>query len=163
MEHATLSWSFGDPTGWTVACGLFLLWSGVLGLGFYSISYRLLTMGSLDQKRRPRRRVSVLIGTAIALAVFSTLYFTSLRGFSQLDLRNDELTIRYILPERTTIVPFTEVINVEEEPAYKGRWRLVLTTDSSVTYESALAFRTEVQKAGEFLRQQMAQPYSLQR
>jgi hypothetical protein len=120
-------------------------------------------MGSLDQKRRPRRRVSVMIGTAIALAVFSTLYFTSLRGFSQLDLRNDELTIRYILPERTTIVPFTEVINVEEEPAYKGRWRLVLTTDSSVTYESALAFRTEVQKAGEFLRQQMVQPYSLQR
>lgn len=163
MEHATLSWSFGDPTGWTIACVLFLLWSGVVGVGFYSISYRLLTMGSLDQKQLPSRRVSVILGTVIGLTVFSALYFASLSGFSQLDLYNDQLTFRYILPERTTSLPFHEVVNVQEEPAYKGRWRLILTTESSGTYESALAFRTEVHRAGDFLRQQMVQPYSLQR
>jgi len=162
MEHATLSWSFGDPTGWTVACVLFLLWSAVVGVGFYSISYRLARMGSLDQEQRPSRRVSVILGVVAGLAVFSALYLTSLRGFSQLDFRNGQLTVRYILPERTTVLPFHEVISVQEEPAYKGRWRLVLTTDSTVIYESALAFRTEVHKAGDFLRQQMVQPYSLQ-
>jgi hypothetical protein len=163
MEHATLCWSFGDPTGWTVACVLFLLWSGVVGVGFYSISYRLLNMGSLDQKERPNHRASVMLGVVIGLALFSALYFTSLSGFSQLDLHNDQLTFRYILPERTTSLPFHEVINVTEEPTYKGRWRLILTTESNGTYESALAFRTEVQNAGDFLRQQMVQPYSLQR
>ena len=161
MEHATLTWSFGDPTGWTVACVLFLLWAGVMGVGFYSISYRLIRMGSLDQGQRPSRRISVTLGAAVALTVFAALYSTSLGGFSQLDLRNGQLIVRYILPERTTTLPFHEVISVQEEPAYKGRWRLVLTTDSR-TYESALAFRGEVHKAGDFLRQQMIQPYSLQ-
>jgi hypothetical protein len=162
MEHATLSWSFGDPTGWRVACVLFLLWSSVVGVGFYSISYRLLTMGSLDQHQRPSRRASVMLGAIVGLAVFAALYFTSLNGFSHLDLHADQLTFRYILPARTSSLPFHEVINVREEPGYKGRWRLILTTESSGNYESALAFRTEVHKAADFLRQQMMQPHSLQ-
>lgn len=163
MEHATQTWSFGDPTGWTVACVLFSLWSGVVGLGVYGISYRLLTMGSLDQEQRAGRQTSVVLGTLVALTIFFALYFTSLSGFSQLDLRDDQLTVRYILPERTTILPISEVINVQEEPAYKGRWRLVFTTETSGTYESALASRTDVRKAGDFLRQQLAQPYTLHR
>jgi len=162
MEHATQTWSFGDPTGWTVACVLFSLWSGVVGLGVYGISYRLLTMGSLDQEQRAGRQTSVVLGTLVALAVFFALHFTSLSGFSQLDLRDDQLTVRYILPERTTILPLSEVINVQEEAAYKGRWRLVFTTESSGTFEGALASRTNVRKAGDFLRQ-LAQPYTLHR
>ena len=163
MEHATLSWSFGDPTGWTIACVLFLLWSCLVGLGISSISYRLLSMGSLDQKQRASRRASGMLGTVIALTIFSALYFASLRGFTQLDLRNDQLTLRYILPERTRALPFSEVVSVHEEPAYKGRWRLIVITDSNGTFESALSFGTEVHKAGDFLRQQMVKPYFLPR
>ena len=163
MDHATSSWSFGDPTGWTIACVLFLLWSGLVGLGVSSISYRLLSMGSLDQKLRASRRASGILGTGIALAMFSTLYVASLSGFTQLELRNDQLTLRYILPERTRALSFSEVVNVHEEPAYKDRWRLIVITDSSGTYESALSFGMEVHKAGDFLRQQMVQPYSLSR
>ena len=161
MEQATLSWSFGDPSGWSVACVLFLLWSGVVGAGIYSISYRFLNMGSLDQEQRPSRRMSVLLGTVIGLGIFSALYLTSLSGFSHLDLEGGQVTIHYILPERTTVLAFGDVINVQEEPAYKGRWRLVLSTETSRTYESALASRTEVHTAGDFLRQQMVQPYFL--
>jgi hypothetical protein len=163
MEHATQSWAFGDPTGWTIACVLFLLWSGVVGLGVYGISYRLLTMGSLDQEQRAGRQTSVVLGILVALAIFLALYSTSLSGFSQLDLRDGQLTFRYILPERTMVLPFSEVINVQEEPAYKSRWRLVLTTETSGTYESALASRTDVHRAGDFLRDQIAQPFSLHR
>jgi hypothetical protein len=163
MDHATQSWAFGDPTGWTIACFLFGLWSGVVGLGVYSISYRLLSMGSLDQEQKVSRRTSVVLGTLVALAIFSTLYFTSLSGFSQLDLRNGTLTFRYMLPERTMVLPFSEVMIVQEEPAFKGRWRLVLTTETNETYESALTSRTDVHRAGDFLRQQLAQPSSLRR
>jgi hypothetical protein len=163
MEHATQSWTFGDPTGWTIACALFLLWSGVVGLGVYGISYRLLTMGSLDQEQRAGRQTSVVLGTLVALPIFFALYFTSLSGFSRLDFRDGQLTLRYILPERNMVLPFSEVMNVQEEPAFKSRWRLVLTTETSGTYESALASRMDVRRAGDFLRQQMAQPYSLHR
>jgi len=163
MEHATQTWSFGDPTGWTVACVLFSLWSGVVGLGVYGISYRLLTMGSLDQEQRAGRQTSIVLGTLVALAIFFALYFTSLSGFSQRDLRDDQLTVRYILPERSMVLSFSEVMNVQEEQAYKGLWRLVLTTETSGTYESVLASRTDVRKAGDFLRRQMTQPYSLHR
>ena len=163
MEHTTQTWSFGDPTGWTIACVLFFLWAGVVGLGVYGISYRLVSMGSLDQEQRAGRQTSIVLGTLVALAIFFALYFTSLSGFSQLDLRDDQLTVRYILPERTTILPLSEVVNVQEEPAYKGRWRLVFTTETSGTFESALASRTDVHKAGDFLRQQLAQPYTLHR
>jgi hypothetical protein len=156
-----LSWSFGDPMGWTIASVLFLLFSSGIGWAVYGLSYRLLSMGSLDQEQPAGRRVSVVLGTLLALAIFSALYVTSLSGFSQLDLRDGQLIVRYILPERTIVLPFIEVMNVQEEPAFKSQWRLVLTTDTSGSYESALASRADVHRAGEFLRQQMTQPYSL--
>jgi hypothetical protein len=120
-------------------------------------------MGSLDQEQRASRQTSVVLGILVALPIFFALYFTSLSGFSQLDLRDGQLTFRYILPERTVVLPFSEVINVQEEPAYKGRWRLVLATETNGTYESVQASRIDVRRAGDFLRQQIAQPYSLHR
>ena len=156
-----MSWSFGDPTGWMVAC----LFFGLLSIGFgwlvYGISYRLVSMGSLDERGQATGRTSIILGCLFAVGIFSALYFTSLSGFSKLDFRDGHLTVRYILPERIIVLPFIEVMNVQEEPAFKGQWRLVLTTDTSGSYESALASRADVYRAGEFLRQQMAQPYSL--
>lgn len=113
-------------------------------------------MGSLDEEQRAGGRTSVISGTVLSLEVFFALYFTSLSGFSRLDLRADRLTIHYILPERTTILSFGDVTSVQEEPAHKGRRRLVLTTETSGTSERALVSRTDVRKVGEFLRQQMA-------
>jgi hypothetical protein len=162
METAIMSWSFGDPTGWMVGCLFFGLLSLVLGGLVYGVSFRLTRMGSLDEPRQANRRPSVVLGCLMAMGIFSTLYVTSLSGFSQIEFRNGHLTIHYMLPERTVVLPFIEVMHVQEEPAFKGQWRLVLTTETSGTYESALASQSDVHKAGEFLRQQMAQPYSLQ-
>jgi hypothetical protein len=162
MEMATMRWSFGDPTGWMVGCLFFGLFSLGLGVLVNGVSFRLACMGSLDEPRQASRRLSVVLGCLMAMGIFSALYVTSLSGFSQLEFRNGHLTIQYILPERTVELPFIEVMNVQEEPAFKGQWRLVLTTETSGTYESALASQSAVHKAGEFLRQQMAQPYSLQ-
>jgi len=158
MEMTTMSWSFGDPTGWMVGCLFFGFLSLVLGGLVYGVSFRLASMGSLDEPRQASRRPSVVLGCLMAMGIFSALYVTSLSGFSQLELRNDHFTIQYMLPERTVVLPFIEVMHVQEEPAFKGRWRLVLTTATSGTYESALASQSDVHKAGEFLRQQMAQP-----
>ncbi len=118
-------------------------------------------MGSLDQEQPAGRRVSIVLSILLTLGIFSTFYFTSLSGFSRLDLRDSHLTIQYSLPERTVVLPFIEVLNVQEESAFKGRWRLVLITDTSGVYESTLASQADVHRAGEFLKHQMVQPYSL--
>jgi len=157
-----LSWSFGDPTGWAIGCGFFLLISTAIGWVVYGSSYRLLNMGSLDLRDQVRRWPSVMFGALVALGIFTMLYATSLSGFSQLDYRTGQLIIHYMLPERTVILPFIEIMNVQEEPAFKGRWRLVLTTDTSGTYESVLASYDEVRHAGEWVKRQMRQPNSLQ-
>jgi hypothetical protein len=161
MEMATMSWSFGDPTGWMVGCLFFGLISLVLGGLVYGVSSRLTSMGSLDEPRQASRRPSVVLGCLMAIGIFSALYVTSLSGYSQLELRNGHLTIHYMLPESTVVLPFIEVMHVQEEPAFKGQWRLVLTTETSRTYESVLASPSDVHRAGEFLRQLMTQPYSL--
>ena len=156
-----ISWSFGDPTGWTIACAFFVLLSGAIGGGLYALSYRLLMMGSLDLEQKASPRASIVLGTLVTVAIFSALYFTSLSGFSRLDLSDGRLTIHYSLPERTVALPFSDILNVQGEPAYKGRWRLTLTTTTGGSYESALAFRDDVDRAEEFLKEQMALPNSL--
>lgn len=156
-----LSWSFGDPTGWAISCGFFLFISTAIGWAVYSISYRLLNMGSLDLRDQVRRWPSVMFGALVALGIFAMVYATSLSGFSQLEYRDGQLTILYMLPERAVSLPFIEVMNVQEEPAFKGRWRLVLTTDTSGGYESALASHADVRQAGEWLRRQMSHPQSI--
>ena len=156
-----MSWSFGDPTGWMIG----YLFFGFLSLGLgglvYGVSFRLTRMGSLDDPHQASRRPSSVLGCLMAIGIFSALYVTSLSGFSQLEFRNGHLTMQYMLPERTVVLPFIDVRTVQEEPAFKGQWRLVLTTETSGTYESVLASRTDVHKAGQFLRQQMAQPQAL--
>lgn len=159
-ELQPISWSFGDPTGWAIGGGVFLMLSIGLGWAVHGISYRLLTMGSLDRRDQVRRWPSAMVGFLVALVIFSMLYATSLSGFLQLDYRNGQLTIHYRLPSRTVVLQFIEVMKVREESAFKGRWRLVLTTDTSGTYESALASQVDVHRAAEALRQLMANPYA---
>ena len=158
-----LSWSFGDPTGWAIVCGLFLSFSTAVGWGVCGISYHFLSMGSLDQRQRASCRPCVVLGGLTALIIFAAFYFTSLRGFPQLDYRTGQLTIHYMLPERTVVLPFIEVMNVQEVPAFKGQWRLVVVTDTSGIYESALSSQADVNRAAELLRRQMVRPYSSRR
>ena len=163
MENTSLNWSFGDPTGWTIACIFFVVISSVIGGGIYGVSYRLLCMGSLGEGHAVSRRFSLAMGFLFAIGIFFALYLSTLSGFLALGLRDGLLTLQYILPDRTVILPVSEVLTVQEEPAYKGRWRLILTAGTSGTYESALASRMDVRRAGDFLTQQIAQPSSLRR
>jgi hypothetical protein len=144
-----------------IACAFFVLLSGTIGGGLYALSYRLLMMGSLDLEQKASPRASIVLGALVAVAIFSALYLTSLSGFSRLDLSDGRLTIHYSLPDRTVVLPFSDILNVQGEPAYKGRWRLILTTTTGGSYESALAFGDDVHRAEEFLKEQMTLPNSL--
>lgn len=158
-----MSWSFGDPTGWTIACIFFVVISSVIGGGIYGLSYCLLCMGSLGEGHAVSRRFSLAMGFLFAVGIFSAVYLSTLSGFVTLELRDGQFTLQYILPERVVVLPLIEVVNVQAEPTYKGRWRLVLSTETNGTYESALASRTDVHSARASLEQQLAQPDSFRR
>lgn len=163
LDHAPLSWTFGDQTGWMVAGGFFALFSAAIGWIVAGLSSRLLTMGSPDQTVPASRRGSIILGMIVGGSIFSTLALTSLSGFAQLALQNGTLTLQYRWTGEKVVLPFIEVMNIQEEPAYKGQWRLVVVTDTSGTYESALSSQAEVHRAAERLRQEMARPFSLLR
>jgi hypothetical protein len=157
LDPQALSWSFGDPTGWVIAGGFFLVLSIGIGWLVYGISYRLLARGGLGLRDRLPRWPRALLGTVVALGIFVLLYASSLRGFSRLDYRHGQLTIHYLVPARSAVLGFIQVMNIQEAPAFKGRWRLVLITDVSGSYESALASRDDVHQAAEWLRREMRQ------
>lgn len=154
-----MRWSFGDPTGWMIGGGVFLALSLAIGWAVYGVSYRLQSMGSLGHSVPASRRGSVVFGLIIGGGVFAMLVLTSLSGFAQLVLQNGNLTIQYRWSGQKIVLPFIEVMNVQEEPAYKGQWRLVIVTDTSGIYESALSSQINVHRVAEVLRHQMAHPH----
>jgi len=158
-----MSWSFGDPTGWTSACIVFLVISCVIEVGISSLSYRLLCMGSLGEGQAVGRRFSFALGFLCAVGIFSAVYLSSLTGFVTLEFHDGQIVLEYILPKRTVVLPVTEVFHIQEEPAYKGRWRLVLSTEPSETYDSALASGAEVHRAGAWLSNELTISHSFRR
>lgn len=163
METTLLSWSFGDPIGSTVAGVVFVALAGGIGFMVYGASYRLLTMGSLDETHRVSHRFSLALGLLFALVIFSACYATTLSGFFQLDLQGGQLTFHYMLPERIHTVAVEDVADLREEPAFKGQWRLIVTTADGDRYESVLATHEAVRQAEEALIQRVARSGSLRR
>lgn len=159
VDLPMLSWTFGDQTGWMIAGGFFALLSVAIGWGVYAVSCKLLTMGSLDLAVPTSRRGGIMLGIVVGGGVFAMLVLTSLSGFAQLVLQNGNLTIQYRWSGQKIVLPFIEVMNVQEEPAYKGQWRLVIVTDTSGIYESALSSQINVHRVAEVLRHQMAHPH----
>lgn len=158
-----MSWSFGDDTGWMIGGGIFLAISLVIGWGVYAVSNRLLAMGSLDRSVPMSRRGSVVLGLIVGGGLFAIIAMTSLSGFAHLMLQGGTLTIQYRWTGQAVVLPFIEVMNIQEEPAFKGQWRLVVVTDTNGIYESALASQADVHRAAEILRQQMLQPYAVEK
>lgn len=138
--------------------GFFALISSGIGWVVYGLFHKLLTMGSPDQSLTASRRGGIILGIFVGGGVFAMLALTSLSGFARLTLQEGSLTIQYRWTGQEVILPFIEVMHVREEPAYKGQWRLVVTTDTNGIYESALSSPTVVRAAAELLRTKMTQP-----
>ncbi len=153
-----MSWSFGDQAGWMMAGSFFALLSSGIGWVVYGLFFQLRTMGSLGQSGTVSRREGVIIGIVVGGSVFAMLALTSLSGFARLTLQEAHLTIQYRWTGQEVVLPFLEVMDVREEPAFKGQWRLVVATDTKRIYESALSSPTVVRAAVKILRTKMTQP-----
>ena len=158
VDHVSLSWAFGDQAGWMMAASFFALLSSGIGWVVYGLFSQLRTMGSLGQSGTVSRRGGVVLGVVVGGSVFAMLALTSLSGFARLTLQEGHLTIQYRWTGQEVVLPFIEVMDVREEPAYKGQWRLVVVTDTNGSYESALSSPSAVRAAAELLRTNMTQP-----
>lgn len=158
VDHASFSWTFGGQTGWMIGGGFFALLSSGIGWAVYGLFSKLRTMGSLGQSSTVSRRGGVILGVFVGGSVFAMLALTSLSGFARLTLQEGSLTIQYRWTGQEVVLPFIEVMDIREEPAFKGQWRLVVVTDTKGIYESALSSPTIVRAAAELLRAKMTQP-----
>ncbi len=141
--HAVLS----DSTGAQWGALFFLTFSIVLGVLTYGAVIRIVSMGKMNEGRRAGRGAGIALGLIVAIGTFSAFYATSIAGFYDLRVQGDQVVLHYILPERYVTRSAVDLLKVEEEPAFKSNWRLVVHDVNGEVYQSALAGRQDVQQA----------------
>jgi hypothetical protein len=138
-------YELSSPSGATVAFVVFLLLALTLSMVLYAVLVR------RSARRAPFEGASAvhvpfaaLLSTAVFALLFGALYFTTLGGFYQVELLDDEVRLHYLFPAHIVTVSRLELTQAERIPAHRGRWHLRLRTQQGDTYESALANDREV-------------------
>lgn len=94
-----------------------------------------------------RRRAGLVLAGITALSLFVVCYASSLAGFYDVQVRDDQVVLHYLFPERYVTRLAVNVLKVEEEPAFQSKWRLVVQDVDGGVYQSALSSRQEVEQA----------------
>lgn len=130
--------SFGSRSGSWAALTLFGAIFAILGA--------LITREMARRAPEAGARVRRVIGWAFFIAPVSLIWWTSLAGFYEAQVRDGNLQLRGLTGLATTL-PASSITSIRARPWYRGRWRLVITA-AGTDYESASWHRTEVQSAG---------------
>ncbi len=137
---------FGDTAGTLVGTGVFLFISAGIGAGFFAVTRRLLAMGSLDLQQPPSK-VPIILGIGVGAGLFLMIYQSSFSGFRSLEVQGDRLTLHYDFFPRDSTYSTIHMTKIEQVPAFKGQWRLMLEDTEGSRYYSALAGRRDVEQA----------------
>ena len=137
----------GDPTGALWGTLLCLAFSVALGVLSYGVIVRLASMGSMDGGGRAGRGAGIVFGVVMSCAAFVAFYASSVAGFYDFHLDGDRVVLHYLFPERYVTRTAVNLLKVEQEPAFKSRWRLAVHDVDGEVYQSALASQQDVQRA----------------
>lgn len=107
--------------------------------------------GGVARGARLRRRTAWLLGSLVFGVLTATLYYSSLSGFYEAELRDDHLVLSYLHPATVELL-LDEISSVRTAPAFKGTWCLYVTNAQGVEYASATARREVVETAALKLR-----------
>ncbi|HEU4394822.1 MAG TPA: hypothetical protein VFS92_04590 [Planctomycetota bacterium] len=128
-------------------------------LGFFAALFGLLGWGIVRECRR--RGVAPGAARTAAAALFAVLiaavYLSSLGGFYELRSHGSSLETRSLISVFPDRLSFGDLARVEGEPAFRGRWRLVLVDAAGGRRESATADRETVEAAVALLRPRLLQ------
>lgn len=128
---------FGSRSGSWFALIFFSLMFGALGWAF-AREIRVRTQG----RRTPLGRT---IGVLVFAGPVSFIYLSMLSGFYELEFHGKSLRLQYLLPGVVAETPLPHS-SVKIIPVYKGRVRLVLSTDYGV-FESTPWYRDRVNES----------------
>lgn len=103
-----------------------------------------------------RRPMALVVASVLALPVVAAIYWTSIAGFHRVTLGGRDLRLGYVLPERSVIVPYNQVVRVVRRPAYKSLWRLQVYTVDGRTLQSTRGAESAVVTAATALEQRLA-------
>lgn len=133
---------FGSRTGSYLALVLFCLVFMVVSIAIARIAAR---------SARLQRGAAWLFGSLVFGALIATLYYSSLSGFYEAEIRSDRLVLSY-LSKTTVEIDLDQIASVRTAPAFKNTWRLYVVNQLGVEYASATAQREVVETAALKLR-----------
>jgi hypothetical protein len=93
-----------------------------------------------------------VFGTLGFGALIVLLYASSLNGFYEVHVADDEVKLRYLFPQLSTTIPIATVAQVSAVPSYKSLWRLRIQVNSGRVFESTRSNRNAVNATTERLR-----------
>jgi hypothetical protein len=139
LNDGTVYLEFGSRSGSFFALALFGTVFGLVGVAA--------AFGLRQRFREVEPWQAILVGLALFVLPVGLIYSTSLAGFYEAEVRNGQLSLRYLLPQVVTVFPLAEVSEVSAAPAFRGRWRLHIVTVEGHRYESATWYRGPVTDA----------------
>ena len=128
---------FGSRSGSVFALCLFAVIFGALG---WSIAREI-------RLRRRQRWLGIIVGLGFFAGPLTATYASSLGGFYEAVGVGPSLRLHYLLPGIVSEIPLASISDVRAVPWYRLRWRLIVTTSSGVTYESATWGRASVMES----------------
>ena len=128
---------FGSRSGSVFALCLFAVIFGALG---WSIAREI-------RLRRRQRWLGIIVGLSFFAGPITATYASSLSGFYEAVGVGPSLRLHYLLPGIVSEIPLASISDVRAVPWYRLRWRLIVTTSSGVTYESATWGRASVMES----------------
>lgn len=133
---------FGSRAGAYTALALF---STMFGMVACSVWF------AMRQRVPAARRARAIVSGLLFLVPLTLVYWTSIGGFREAEVRDGRLILRYLYPWGTQI-PLRDVATVRARWAFKMSWRLHVTTTDGTHYESATTNRDTVEAAAARLR-----------
>jgi hypothetical protein len=149
------TYELASRSGLLVGFSFFLLLSGGIAFAIYA----LLTWPS---SRRAglglgtvRTSIAVPVALIIWIAIFSTIYVSSLAGFQAVTVGDNDIRIDYAIPPSSLSLRYPDIRDVVRRPAQRLQWRLVISTSSGAALESVPGSQRQIAEAAEGIRRRL--------
>jgi hypothetical protein len=119
-------------------------------LSLFTMIFAILGWGVAREVRRRSYGAARIAGRVLGLALFLgpvlLVYVSSLGGFYEAEVDGPTLRLHYLFPGDVSEIPLSDV-SARARPWARGRWRLVVTTEAGVEYESATWHRASIEES----------------
>jgi len=139
-------YAVASARGVVVAAAFFLAIAAMVAIVCYGLLTRPWTRGIGVVRTAARSSTAAMAAAGVGLVLFATIFFTTLSGFHAVAIEAASVRLDYAVPPRSVVLSRGDIRLVTAKPAYKGQWRLEITT-STRRYSSAVGSADAVKQA----------------